>query len=107
MWGGSIVTLTAEDEPTIRAINPRTWIKRTTYRELDFHTSLQAFVTQRADLLALLEALPPEGWSRAATVTGAGAPLRRTVMDYAHRLGIHERPHVKQIERIVTALVTA
>jgi len=48
--------------------------------------------------------LPPAGWARAASVTGAGAALERTVRDYAQWLARHERPHVKQIERIVTSL---
>jgi len=45
--------------------------------------------------------LPPEGWSRAATVTGAGKVLERTVLFYAQWLARHERQHVKQVERIV------
>jgi hypothetical protein len=101
VWGSCIVTMLAEDEPTIRAVNPRTWIKKTDYRELEFWPSLRAFTTQRADLLAILEPLPHESWSRAATVTGAGKVLERTVLTYAQGLARHERPHIKQIERIV------
>jgi hypothetical protein len=91
----------SEDMPTLRAVNPRTWIKKTDYLELEFRHSLRSFATQRADLLAVLEPLPHEGWSRSATVTGAGKPLQRTVLFYAQWLARHERPHVKQIERIV------
>ncbi len=91
----------AEDHPTLRAVNPTTWIKRTDYPELEFPPSLHAFVTQRADLLAVLEPLPPAGWARAATVTGAGRVLQRTVLSYAAWLARHERPHLKQIARIV------
>lgn len=101
MWGNCIDRIIAEDQPTIRAVNPTTWIKSTDYPELDFQPSLHAFTTQRAKLLAVLEPLPPEGWSRAATVTGAGKPIVRTVFSFARRLALHERPHVKQIERIV------
>jgi DinB superfamily len=101
VWGGCIVTMIAEERPTLRAINPRTWIKKTDYRDLEFGPSLRAFATQRAELLAVLESLPPEGWSRAATVTGAGAVLERTVLTYAQGLARHERPHIKQIERII------
>lgn len=106
VWGGCITTMIAEDRPTIRAINPRTWIKRTDYRDLEFRPSLDAFTTQRAELLAILEPLQPEGWSRAATVTGAGNVLERTVLSYAQWLARHERPHVKQIERIVNVMQT-
>lgn len=104
MWGGAAATIIAEDHPTIRAINPRTWIKRTDYPRLEFRPSLEAFTAQRAELLAALESLPADGWSRAATVTGAGKVLERTVLTYLTRLARHERPHVKQIEHIVTAL---
>jgi hypothetical protein len=61
---------------------------------------------QRTQLLAILELLPPEDWSRTATVTGAGKPLKRTVLFYAQWLARHERPHLKQIERIVKAILT-
>ena len=50
------------------------------------------------------EPLPPEGWLRAATVTGAGKVLERTVLSYAQWLASHERTHVKQIERVVNTL---
>jgi len=60
-----------EDEPTIRAINPRRWIKDTDYPALEFAPSLRAFSRQRAGLLALLEPLPPKAWTRTANVTGA------------------------------------
>ena len=104
MWGKCILAMLAEDMPTLRAINPRTWIKRTDYPALEFRPSLGAFVTQRADLLAVLEPLPPAGWSRAAIVTGAGKVLERTVLSYAQWLARHERPHIKQIERLITTL---
>jgi hypothetical protein len=104
VWGDCIAVMLAEDRPTLRAVNPRTWIKQTDYRDLAFAPSLRAFATQRAELLAVLEPLPPADWSRAATVTGAGNVLERTVFSYAQRLARHERPHLKQVERIVDTL---
>ena len=101
VWGSCIHAIIAEDRPTLRAVNPRSWIKQTDYRSLAFQPSFRSFAAQRAELLAVLEPLPPEGWSRAATVTGAGKVLERTVLSYARWLARHERPHVKQIERIV------
>ncbi len=103
VWGGCIATILAEDMPTLRAVNPTTWIKRTDYRDLDFQPSLRAFVTQRANLLTILRPLPRESWSRAATVTGAGRVLKLTALSYAQRLARHERPHIKQIARAVMA----
>ena len=104
VWGNCIEVMLAQDTPTIRAINPRTWINRTNYREQAFHASLQVFTQQRTDLLAVLEPLMPEAWSREATVTGAGKPLIRSVRFYAQWLATHERPHLKQIERMVKTL---
>lgn len=104
VWGDCIAAIIARDRPTLRAINPRTWIERTDYLDLAFQPSLGAFAAQRAELLAVLEPLPPVGWSRAAAVTGAGKPLQRTVLSYAQWLARHERPHVKQIERIIGVL---
>ena len=103
VWGGCIATMIVEDAPTLRAVNPLTWVKKTDYRDLKFRPSLRAFATQRADLLAVLEPLPPDGWSRAATVTGAGKVLERTVLFYGQWLARHERQHVKQVERIVNS----
>jgi DinB superfamily len=104
VWGGCMVAMIAEDRPTLRAVNPRTWIKKTDYREREFRPSLRSFATQRADLLGVLEPLPHEAWSRAATVTGAGRVLERTVLFYAQWLALHERPHVKQVERLVNTM---
>ncbi len=94
----------AEDRPTLRAVNPTTWIEQTDYRELEFAPSFRSFVTQRARLLRLLRSLPEKSWSRTAIVTGGGPARERTVLFYAQWLARHERPHVKQIRRIVETL---
>jgi hypothetical protein len=102
MWGRYIAIIVVEDRPTIRAMNPTTWIKSTNYPELEFALSWRAFAKQRAELLALLRPLPNAAWSRGATVTGAGRPRERTVLDYARWLANHERSHVKHIARIAS-----
>lgn len=104
VWAQCIVTILEQDRPTIRAVNPRTWIESTNYVEQKFRASLRAFTRQRTGLLAVLEALSPDAWSRSATVTGAGKPLERTVHSYAQWLVEHERPHLKQIKRIATTV---
>ena len=104
MWGNCMATMIAEDKPTLRAVNPLTWINKTNYLELEFKPSLRSFATQRAELMAVLEPLPNGAWSRTATVMGAGAVLQRDVLFYGRWLAGHERPHVKQIERIVNTL---
>ena len=104
VWGGCIATLLAEDKPTIRAVNPTTWINSTDYPKQKFQPSLRAFTQQRAELLAVLQPLPPKAWARSATVTGAGRPLERTVRFYAEWLAHHEHTHFKYIARLVTTL---
>ncbi|MDP9245033.1 MAG: DinB family protein [Chloroflexota bacterium] len=103
MWGTYIAMIITEDRPTIRAMNPTTWIKSTNYSELEFALSLRAYTRQRATLLSLLRSLPKSGWSRSATVTGAGRPRERTVLEYARWLANHERSHLKHIGRLAGA----
>jgi len=104
MWGKYIVEILSEDRPTIKAVNPTTWIKQTDYREQEFQPSLQAYTAQRAELIKILKPLAPDAWSRTAKVTGAGKPRERTVYIYAQWLANHERPHIKQVERIVNTM---
>jgi hypothetical protein len=104
VWGDCMATIINQDRPTIRAVNPRTWIKSTDYPEQEFQPSLQAYTAQRAGLMAALEPLAPEGWSRTATVTGARKPLERTVHFYAQWLARHERTHLKQFKQIVDTI---
>jgi hypothetical protein len=101
MWGKYIAMIVAEDHPTIKAVNPTTWIKSTDYPKLEFAASFRDFAKQRAELLTLLRQMPKAAWSRSATVTGAGRPRDRTVLEYAQWLANHERSHVKHIARIV------
>jgi hypothetical protein len=108
VWGGYyIMTIIAQDQPTIKAVNPRTWIKNTDYLEQEFQASLRAFTGQRSKLLAVLEALPPKDWTRTNTLIGAGKPLQQTLMSHADGLARHERAHLKQIERTLNALQDA
>ena len=103
VWGGCIATILAEDHPTIRAIDPRTWMRDTDYPDLEFQPSFDAFTAQRMDLIATLEQLSNDEWPRKATMTGAGKPIERSLQSFAERLAIHERPHLKQINRTANA----
>ncbi len=108
VWGNYyIMTILAQDQPTIKARNPRTWIKNTDYLEQDFQSSLRAFTKQRKKLLAVLESLSSKDWARTNTLIGAGKPLRQTLISHADGLARHERAHLKQIEHILKALQDA
>src|SRR5712691_2639201 len=95
VWGTCIRTILEEDRPQFRAVSPRSWIKQADYPELEFRPSLGAFTTQRADLLAILSPLPIAAWERSARVSTVGRVLEPTVLSYAERLVVHERPHIK------------
>jgi len=104
VWGRGIRTMIDENEPTIRAVSPRGWIKRTNYRDQPFAPSLRAFVAQRAELLALLNPLAAKDWARTATVRGAGKSRTWTVLSYVERLASHEHHHLEQFARIADAV---
>jgi hypothetical protein len=99
VWGTCIRRILAEDEPTIRAVNPRTWIETTDFAQHSWDEHLAAFTASRAALLAVLRGLAPADWQRRAVVVGAGRPVERTVLSYGEWLAAHERPHVEQVER--------
>ena len=105
VWGSYyILTILARDNPTIKARNPRTWIKDTDYLEQEFQSSLQAFTKLRNNLLAVLEPLSLMDWARTNTLIGAGKPLQQTLLSHADGWARHERAHLKQIERTLLAL---
>lgn len=104
VWGSCVATILAEERPTIRAVNPTTWIRSTDYPVLDFEVSRSAYDGQRGALLRVLQQLPEQAWARCAIVTGAGPVLERTVASYAQWLGTHERTHVRQFARIARTL---
>ena len=104
VWGNCMTAIATRDRPVLRAVNPRTWIKKTDYRAQEIQPSLQAFTSQRAGLLAVIEPLAPADWSRVGIVTGAGKVLERTVLFYGRWLAVHERQHIRQLERMATPL---
>jgi hypothetical protein len=104
VWGGAIATIVAEDDPVLKGLNPRTWIKQTDYPDLSFRASLRAFTRQRTDLLAVLKPLPSDGWSRTATVLAWGQQYEKSVLEFASKLASHERMHVQQIGAVVAMI---
>ncbi|MEP6639880.1 MAG: DinB family protein [Chloroflexota bacterium] len=103
--GGSMLRIVAEDRPAWKGMNPRAWIKKTDYPEWEFAPAFAAFRKQRAELLAVLEPLPPDGWQRTATVTGMiGETYERSARYYGDWMAGHERAHWKHVGRIVAAL---
>jgi DinB superfamily len=103
--GGNVLRILAEDTPTWKGMNPRAWIKKTDYPGWAFAPAFEAFKTQRAELLAVLEPLPPEAWARTAKVTGMiGETYDRSAHYYADWMAGHERAHLKSLPRIIAAV---
>ena len=102
--GEFIRSMLAERRPTLRAIDPRSWIEQTDYPDLEFEASFRAFRRQRARLLDLLRSLSAQSWMRTAIVTGGGPARERTVLFYAQWVARHERAHVRQIERMARTM---
>ena len=104
VWGDGLRTILEKERPTIRAVSPRGWIKRTNYLDLEFLQSLDEFERQRADLLVLLEPLDSSAWVRTATVKTSGKATTWTLLSYAERLARHEHHHLAQFARVAVVV---
>ena len=102
VWGKSILAMIAQDQPTLRYVSPRTWMRKMDYHAQEFHASLQAFTNPRATLLQALKMLKIEDWSRGATFTGTVRGREQTILSYAQRIADHEAAHLDQIESAIT-----
>jgi hypothetical protein len=104
VWGKSILSMIAEDNPTLRYVSPRTWMRKTDYLEQAFGSSFEAFAKQRADLLTALNGLTDADWARMATFTGTVKGRNQTIFSYAQRIVDHERQHLDQVESILNRI---
>jgi hypothetical protein len=104
VWGAGIARMLSEDQPTIKYVSPRTWIRKTDYCRQDCQALLAAYDRQRRELVASLAALPSQGWSRTGTFTRTTRGRDQTVYSYALRIAEHEGRHLLQIEGVLSAL---
>ncbi len=100
--GGNMLRIVREDHPAWKAMNPRTWQKQTDYFEWKFPPAFGVFREQRAELLKVLDALPPAAWERTATVS---VPPNQ-VYEYSTRyygdwMARHEKAHLGHMARIL------
>ena len=97
--GGSILRIVAEENPTWRRLSPRTYMRKTDYPDWEFSLALEAFTTQRAELLDVVASLEPAAWYRIALVTEKpGETRERSARFYGDWLAAHEAVHCQQIE---------
>jgi len=102
VWGNSIIAMITRDNPTLRYVSPRSWMRKPIYLEQAFDAALQSFAQERQKLVKALADLDEAGWIRHATFTGVSARQRdQTVVSYADRIVNHEQPHLDQIESLL------
>ena len=97
MWTHSIYAMLAEKEPVFPDINERKWAKVTRYVELPFYDSLQAFSSQRENLVRVLKDLPFESWERPAIIN----QRKHTIFTQVRRMAKHETEHCEQIHALL------
>ncbi len=93
VWGNHIAIMITQDHPTLRYISPRTWIKKTNYPSLEFHSSSEAFSQQRNELLQSLNSLKMKDWVRGATFRGTTRGREQTIWSRAQQMVQHEIEH--------------
>jgi hypothetical protein len=93
VWGNSIETMLADENPVLPDVHPRHWLKQTNYLDRSFRESLQALASQRVKMLSVLRQLAFEDWARPAMIGGR----KHTVFSQVRRMAKHEAEHITQI----------
>lgn len=96
-----VYMILARDEPPLPAFDERRWATVAGYAALDVRASLAVFAGRRAELVAVLRALPAEDWRRVGTSEVHG---RVTIADVVRLLVEHEDEHVAQFEALAEGL---
>jgi hypothetical protein len=104
VWGKDTQRMLNENNPTIRYISPRTYMKKTGYEKLPFETSFEAYCLQREQLLYTLGSLSLEAWGKQGTFMGTTRGKHQTVFSYAKRIADHEHHHFAQLKRVLQEL---
>lgn len=104
-WGDAIDTIVGRAGSVRPAPLAGSDWKLGQYGHLPFAPSFAAYQRQQADRVAMLAALPPEAWDRAATEKDARAKPARTLYFYAQKLARHERTHVAHFRQVVRRLL--
>jgi hypothetical protein len=103
--GGNMLRIVREDHPAWRGMSPRAWQKQTDYFEWKFPPALESFRAQRAELLEVLEPLPPAAWKRTATVSAPPSRVYEySLLYYGDWMARHELSHLHHMERILREL---
>jgi hypothetical protein len=98
--GKWIAAMLERDNPTLRAVSPRSAFRK--YVDRDFAVSLKEFADERAALVKRLRALDSADWARTLTFTGASPRSSHpTVTHCAWSLAQHELDHLPQLKDLL------
>ncbi|MBI1279760.1 MAG: response regulator [Anaerolineaceae bacterium] len=90
-----IYMMLVRDNPTLMAYEERKWAIVMGYAEANFHTSLQTYISKRAELVNVLRRLTPQDWQRTGIHEHNGS---LTIEELVNELLLHEAEHCRQIE---------
>jgi hypothetical protein len=101
MQGKWIAATLDHDNPTFRAVSPRSQFRK--YVDRDVTLSLKEFTEERAALVKRLRSLDAADWKRTLTFTGASPRSTiATVTACAWGLVQHEKDHLQQLRGILS-----
>jgi hypothetical protein len=89
--------LLAREEPPLPVFDERRWAEVAGYARLPIADSLAVYGGRRAELVAMLRAVPPDAWARAGIREGFG---RLTLLELLGALVEHEEEHCAQLEAL-------
>ena len=93
---GRFELITSMDDTKLTGVSPDRWAEQRQYLRNDAQEALAAFRKRRAESLALLRGLAPEGWRRGAIHAVRG---RMTLDDFLTLMAWHDDNHLDQLKR--------
>jgi hypothetical protein len=99
--GKWIAAILDRDNPTLRAVSPRSAFRK--YVDRDVAVSLSEFTSERAALVKRLRSLDDADWDRTLTFTGASPRSSVTTLTAcAWGLVAHEKVHLQQFRDLLS-----
>lgn len=98
VWMHSVYAMLAFENPTLKEIHPRQWVKtQNPYTTRTFADSLHVFTLRREALLITLRSLTLADWARGAKIDSK----THSVFSHVRRMVRHEEVHCGEIEALL------
>lgn len=94
-----IYMLLTRDMPPLVSFDERRWAEIAGYVRTNVHHSLSLFRLRRAEVIAVLQHLPPDAWQRSGQHEVRGTT---SVLDIVQDMVAHEEQHCSQLEALFT-----